>query len=522
MSFLFPQYFWLLLVLLLAMLWRKNRKESDIIPQTRQKLILVYVALFMIVVALSRPVLSEGVVKQEYEGSEVVIALDLSYSMQATDIKPNRLMASKEVIKTLIKERVHDRFALLGFTSNAIILSPLSSDAELLSHQLDLISAETIITKGTNMASVLELSTKLSQVKQKSLIIVGDGADKRDFAKEITFAKDNGLSISMVMMATSAGARLKDKHGNWMKDSSGHLVITAKNESAKTLSSSTGGIFVDEGEDVVSELSSWLDSREKKLSSEAIKSYQELFYYPVFFALLSFVFAITTLPKYLFRVSLVLLSLVGINLHADMREFSTISAGDKAYVKQENLDALESKKVYAQRSPEDAYNLGNAYYKAGQYEEAIDVYKRIRSTSPELKAKVFHNLGNSYIRIEMYEEAKLAFTKSLIIHFDKETNENLLYITRFKKAEGLQTGQQKGEKKNESKKANESSKKSGEKKAGGSSNMKVTANAGAGSKTKGKKSKSDAQVNFNPSQSALSYKQYELINERSVHEENPW
>jgi hypothetical protein len=65
-------------------------------------------------------------------------------------------------------------------------------------------------------------------------------------------------------------------------------------------------------------------------------------------------------------------------------------------------------------------------------------------------------------------------------------------------------------------------KKNGEKKTGGSSNMKVTAIAGAGSKTKGKKAESDAQVNFNPSQSALSYKQYELINERNINEENPW
>lgn len=522
MNFLFPEYFWLVLVLLLTMLWRKKKKENDIVAQTKQKLILVYVALFMIVIALTRPVLSEGVVKQEYEGSEVVIALDLSYSMQATDIKPKRLDASIQMIKDLITARVHDRFALLGFTSNAIILSPLSSDAELLSHQLDLISPETIITKGTNMASVLDLSTKLSQVKQKNLIIVGDGADNLDFNKEIRFAKENGLSISMVMMATSAGARLKDKHGKWMKDSSGHLVITAKNESVKALSSSTGGVYVDEGEDAVRELSSWLDSREKKLSSEDIKTYQELFYYPVFFALLSFLFAVTTLPKYLLRVSVLLFALVGINLHADMREFTTQSAGDKAYAQEKHLVELERKKAFATRSPEDAYNLGNAFYKAGQYEEAIDVYKAIRSTSPELKAKVFHNLGNAYIRIEMYEEAKVAFTKSLILHFDKETNENLVYISHFKKAEGLQTGQQKGKKKNESKKANESSKKSGEKKTGGSSNMKVTANAGAGSKSKGKKVESDAQVNFNPSQSALSYKQYELINERSVNEENPW
>ena len=104
-----------------------------------------------------------------------MIALDLSYSMQATDIEPTRFEAAKELVKELIQKRVHERFAMLGFTTNAIILSPLSSDAELLGHQLDLIRPELVMTKGTNMASVLELSTKLSQVKAKNLIIVGDG-----------------------------------------------------------------------------------------------------------------------------------------------------------------------------------------------------------------------------------------------------------------------------------------------------------------------------------------------------------
>jgi hypothetical protein len=123
----------------------------------------------------------------------------------------------------------------------------------------------------------------------------------------------------------------------------------------------------------------------------------------------------------------------------------------------------------------------------------------------------------------MFEEARIAFTKSLIISYDKETDENLVHISGFIKHEGQQTGQQKGEKKNESKVAENTSKKDGQKqKTAGSSNMKVAAQAGAGSKSKGKKVQNEAQVQFNAAQSGLSYRQYELINERSVNEENPW
>ncbi|MDF1881137.1 VWA domain-containing protein [Sulfurimonas sp. MAG313] len=522
MSFLSPDFFWLLVVFLLMLLYRKKNKKHDIAPSTRVKLVFLYLSLGLMMVSLARPVFEMKPVKQNYQGSEVVIALDLSYSMQANDIKPTRLLAAKMFIKKLIKERIHERFALLGFTTNAIILSPLTSDAELLGHQLELIDTNLVITKGTDMSSVLELSTKLSQIKEKNLIIIGDGGDSSDFSKEIAYAKEKGISISIVMMATRIGSRLKDKNGQWLKDKNKHLVVSSSNVKAKSLSDATGGVFVNF--DGVSKLSAWLDTREKKLSSADVLMHEELFYYPLFLALVFFIVGVSNVSKYLSKWMLIFLALVSSNIQADMRSFSTQSAGDKAYAEQKYLDELEIFKKIGMRSPEDFYNLGNAYYKVGQYEEAIDTYKGVSSTSATLKAKVFHNLGNAYVRIEMYEEARVAYEKSLILFYNKETDENLLHISKAKKAEGLQTGQQKGKKKNDAKKVNSKAeqKDTQKKKGAGSSNMKASAKSGAGTKKKGKKNKSEAQVQFNNKQTGLSYKQYELINERKTNEEHPW
>ncbi len=523
MSFLSPEFLWLFVVVLGTIWYRKSKKEYTIAKSTRQKLVLLYISLMMLILSLARPVLEQAPIKQKYEGAEVVIALDLSYSMHAQDLEPDRLEASKVFIKELIRSRVHERFALLGFTSNAIILSPLTSDDELLFHQLDLIESELVITKGTNMSSVLELSTRLSQVKKKNLIIIGDGGDAKDFDKDISYANEHGLSISMVMMASREGARLRTKHGAWLKDSSDHLVISSSNSNVSQLTDATGGVYIDGmSDDALSELSKWLDSREKKLSSADVIMYKELFYYPLFLALLFFMLGTTKLHLYVFRWVLVLLALAGINLQADMREFSTQST-DKVEVEQKYIDQLNKLKKRAFYSPEDHYNLGNAYYQAGQYEEAIDTYKVIRTTKPGLKAKLLHNLGNAYVRLEMYDEARMAYKQSLIIAYDKETDENLLHVSQAKKHEGMQTGQQKGKKKNESKMMDPGSKKDAQKKKGaGSSNMKVSAQAGAGAKNKGKKVKNEGQIQFNAKQSGLSYRQYELINERKINEETPW
>ena len=522
MSFLYPGYFWLGLILLAMMLQRRRKKEADMDRGTQAKLVFVYLSLLMIIISLSRPVIDHGPVDQEYEGAEVVIALDLSYSMQAEDIAPNRLEASKQLIKELISTRVHERFALLGFTTNAIILSPLSSDAELLSHQLDLIRSDLVVTKGTRVASVLELATKLSQVKSKNLIIVGDGGDEKDFSKEIAYAKKHGLSISVIMMATSSGARLKDRQGEWMKDSEEHLVISSKNSRVKSLCEATGGVYA-EADNALETISDWLQSREKKLSGTKIFMYQELFYYPTALALLFFMLGVTKLQRYAAKAFFTLLLLVGINAEASLNEFSAKNTQDEAYAEKKSLEELERFKKRAGRSPEDHYNLGNAHYRAGQYEEAITVYKEIRSSDAGLKAKLFHNLGNAYVRMEMFDEARAAYKKSLIIAYDKETDENLLHISDLNKHEGMMTGQQEGEKRNESVSSKDAPpKEAQQKKEAGGSNMKVSAEAGAGAQSKGKKVQSEAQVSFNAAQSALSFRQYELINERSVHEENPW
>ena len=113
MTLLFPEALILLLGLALLLLRRS-------VPW---RLALV---LALMIIALSRPAMERQAVEKRMEGVAAVIALDLSYSMQAKDIAPSRFLAAKETIAKLVAQTPQNRYALFGFTTNALILSPFT------------------------------------------------------------------------------------------------------------------------------------------------------------------------------------------------------------------------------------------------------------------------------------------------------------------------------------------------------------------------------------------------------------
>jgi len=127
MNFLNPEYFWFVLFLLVAFL-KKDFKNLSLVA-------FGYIVTFIfIILALSRPVLPQEPIKTEQILSDVVIGVDLSFSMQAQDILPSRLSKAKEYLQLLVSKEKQTRYGVLGFTTNAIILSPLTQDSELLMH----------------------------------------------------------------------------------------------------------------------------------------------------------------------------------------------------------------------------------------------------------------------------------------------------------------------------------------------------------------------------------------------------
>jgi Ca-activated chloride channel family protein len=155
------------------------------------ELLLLFVLAF-VCLALARPQKTNEKVDQWTEGIDIMIALDISQSMQIEDFPPNRLDAAKKVARSFIDGRVQDRIGLVVFSGDAFSLSPLTTDYDLLKSYLDEINFEMIENRGTAIGSALAVVTNRmseSQAKSKVCILLSDGDNTAGNIDPITAAE---------------------------------------------------------------------------------------------------------------------------------------------------------------------------------------------------------------------------------------------------------------------------------------------------------------------------------------------
>jgi len=154
--------------------------------------ILLMLVLTLLIMALARPQSTNEKVEQWTEGIDIMIALDISQSMEISDLQPNRLESAKEVARRFIDGRVQDRIGLVVFSGDAYSLSPLTTDYELLRSYLRDISFEMIENKGTAIGSALAVATnrmRESDSKSKVCILLSDGESNAGNIDPITAAE---------------------------------------------------------------------------------------------------------------------------------------------------------------------------------------------------------------------------------------------------------------------------------------------------------------------------------------------
>ena len=154
--------------------------------------ILLAAVMLLILTALARPQKTNEKVEQWAEGIDIMLAIDISQSMQIEDFKPNRLEAAKDVARDFIKGRLQDRIGIVIFSGDAFSLAPLTTDYDLLNTYLNDINFEMIESRGTAIGSALAVVTnrmRESESKSKVCILLSDGDNTAGNIDPITAAE---------------------------------------------------------------------------------------------------------------------------------------------------------------------------------------------------------------------------------------------------------------------------------------------------------------------------------------------
>jgi Ca-activated chloride channel family protein len=298
MTVLYPLWLWLLPFFALYLLYRRKTKTP---PVWNLRSTLLAVSLVLLVIALARPVIPQAPVDIERRGSDVVFAVDISRSMQAADIAPNRLGAARQLLASVVQADDEDRFGVVAFTTNPIILSPLTRDDELLLHLFSGLDTSMVLTRGTHIGNALKLSRKLSRSQHPIVVLMTDGGDELGYSQEAAWAREHALIVNVVLLATAAGSTLSAGNGKLLRDEAGGIVVTTRNDAIRALADATGGVVI-EGPDAAALLDAIRSQGSRDvLSKTKIVLYRELFYYPLALALLAAMLGMTDLVSRLRR-----------------------------------------------------------------------------------------------------------------------------------------------------------------------------------------------------------------------------
>ena len=268
-QFQYPQALWLLtlvpfafLLFLLYQSWkRKARKRIGDVhlvkelsrnhsaPKTAVKFLLIALAFGLGVVALANPRVPDKNSGEVRKGIDVVIALDVSNSMRATDIAPDRLSRAKQFISRVIDNLQDDRVGLVVFAGYGYAQMPLTFDYDAARLYVSAADPSNISAQGTSIADAFDKANMLFDKESgrfKSIILITDGETHDENAmQKLKDLAAKGVMVNTVGIGSPEGSTLKDTAGNVKLDASGQPVVSKLNEQIlEQIAQATNGVYV--------------------------------------------------------------------------------------------------------------------------------------------------------------------------------------------------------------------------------------------------------------------------------------
>lgn len=424
--FLRPEFLWLFVALLLILLFtfisaKEEVKWKNVIaPHLRpyvikkgseslkkwMQVILVFV-LALGVLGLSGPTWKMADVPDKKLETPVVIALDLSQSMMATDIQPNRLERAKFKIQDLLNENPRARIALVGYAGSAHTIVPLTRDYKILKTHIDGLSPKMMPYPGSNLKAALKVIDTITNITKATakLVLISDDFTEDTFNLLQKYVTNGNTIVEIIAMNTIQGAKIPSFYGKgFLKNSKGKVVHSALNSTVLNKLNSIENINVNkltldksDMELLAKNIKSNLEFNEE---NDAVKSeWQDEGYWLVF--PLAFFVLLWFRKGWVVYSLLILVSFSSCN--------SENSFTDLWYTKDYQAQKMADNGAFNEAAETYTTPLrkGIAYYKDGNYEQAIQAFQQ------DTTAMGVYNLGISYYKNGDYAAAELAFGKAL-------------------------------------------------------------------------------------------------------------
>ncbi len=483
-----PQYLYLLLVLVALaaihyyIIYKKKRQvkrfgDPELTKQLflgvsrwrpELKFWLAMAALASFIVALARPQFGTRLDTSERVGIEAIIALDVSNSMLAEDVKPNRLEKAKMMVSNMVDGMKDDKIGLIVFAGQAFVQLPITSDYVSAKMFLETISPSMMSVQGTDVAEAITLSMRSFTQQEdvsRAIFVITDGEDNE--ARGVEAAKQaasKGVRVYVLGIGNPGGAPIPiPGTGQYIIDDEGNTVISKLSEEmCREIATAGNGsyIYVDNSSSAQKKLSEQVDRLAKaKMESQIYSEYDEQFQGFILIGLVLLLLDVFLLEREskstwlsnLFRrgrpAAMLILLIFSLSATAQTdRDFirrgnrlMRDSVYDKAQVQYQK--AIEKDNT----NPISHFNLGNALLYQNKAEDAMKEYEtaaRLEKDKGRL-AQIYHNMGVVLQAAKQFDKAVACYRNSLR---NDPTNDETRYnyalsLFQLKKNQGGQDNQ---------------------------------------------------------------------------------
>ena len=428
------------------------------------KFSLVMVALVLLIIAAARPQFGQSERTEKRQGIEAIVALDISNSMLAEDVAPNRLDRAKQMLSKLMDNMVNDKVGLVVFAGDAFVQLPITCDYVSAKMFLNTIKPELIKTQGTAIGQALSTSIRCfgeQSEASRAIILITDGENHEDDAVAVAKrAKEAGIQVLVVGIGKPEGSPIPmPGTNNFRKDREGNVVVSKLNEEmCREIAQAGGGIYVrcDNSNTATKAIQKELDKlATQEIETQVYTDYNEQFQSFALIALLLLVidfFIFNRKNKMITKLDIFgqqtmdkgqktkIISVMAILLMCSSVSFAQQESGDvrrgnKDYRKQNYTAAEVNYRRGLEKNKngyEAHYNLGDALFKQDKYADAQTEFETAAKILDKDKdkaryAKAMHNIGNCAFAQQQYGQAVGAYQESLRANpKDDDTRYNLV------------------------------------------------------------------------------------------------